>query len=126
MDGINLEKLKLEHFRAYQLTRKVAELGLKRDCQKGISSKALSEWLHIIDTAINGERLASGIKYLDLNIAIKELTKMGYVVTESTEDDTARTSLDNGEIKITTEMLKGFYKKVMQENTNGASTSSKN
>lgn len=124
-ENIDLDKLKLEHFKAYMLIRKVAEIGLKGDSKKGVNSKALAEWLHIIDTAIRGERLAIGMKYSDLNVGIEELIKMGYVVLDNTEDDLVRTCLDNKEIKVTSEMLKDFYKNIMQQSTNGT-TSSKN
>lgn len=81
--NINLDELRLQHFTAHLLIRKVAELELKRECKKGINSKRLAELQQIINTAINGERESLGMRHLDLNVAIEELTRAGYIVTEN-------------------------------------------
>ena len=90
-------------------------IGLKRDCQKGIKNKMLAEWLHIINTYTEGERLVLGMKYLDENTAGDELTKHGYIITDAVNSEYVRTCIDKQELKLTDKMLKEFYESVLSE-----------
>ncbi|NJR61220.1 MAG: hypothetical protein HC769_21735 [Cyanobacteria bacterium CRU_2_1] len=92
------EKLAEEHFEAFRAVRQIVDLHLAPMLQKCLDAEKSGEplddvvnpsqvlkWVQALAIAVDGERTALAMNYLDSNRAVQHVQQLGYVVSEKGE-----------------------------------------